>query len=199
MALDTYSNLKTSVVSWSKRSDSASFIDDFIAMTESEVWKRLRIRDMEATALATASSKDIALPAGFIEMRRLRALSGGEYYSVQYVAPNTLSNQNDSGIPSSYTITNQVNFDRATDHQFEMQYYRELTGLSSGNASNSVLSRLPNVYLYGCLWALWQWAMDEQKSEFYYGKFIREIDSANKADTSGRYSNPRMRTAGSTP
>jgi len=199
MALDTFGNLKTSIVSWSKRTDTLSLLADFILLAEAEMWKTLRIRDMETSSTDTASSKDLALPTNYIEMRRVRAISGGEYYDINFVTPNGLEDQNTSGIPRNYTITDQINFDRATTYDIETQFYAKLTALSDSNTSNAVLSRFPDIYLFGSLWALWRWAMDIEKSEYYYALFQNAIKGANKEDESGRYSNPRIAKKGSTP
>lgn len=199
MALDSYTNLKTALVNWSKRTDALSHADDFIDLCESEMWRTLRIKEMEATATATATSKDLELPTGYIEMRRLRVLSGSEYYDLDYVTPNGLENKNTSGIPKYFTVTSQINFDRATTNTIEMQYYRKLTSLSASNASNDVLANFPDIYLYGSLWALWKWGADEEKSEYYYRLFMTAINGANNQDKSGRYTNPRMKKKGSNP
>ena len=199
MALDTFGNLKTSIQKWSKRDDSLSLLDDFILLAENEMYKNLRVLELETTAIATATSKDLTLPTGYIEMRRLRAISGNEYYNVIYTTPNGLENQNTSGIPKVYTITSQINFDRATTNDIEMQYYKKEIALSDSNTTNEILTNYPDIYLYGSLWALWKWALDEVKSDYYYSMLQNAIKSANNKAKSGRYTNFRMKKKGSNP
>jgi len=80
-----------------------------------------------------------------------------------------------------------------------MQYYKKETALSDSNTTNDILTNYPDVYLYGSLWALWKWAMDDIKSAGYYTMFQNAIKGANNEANSGRYTNFRMKKKGSNP
>ena len=81
-----------------------------------------------------------------------------------------------------------------------MQYWQTVTDLDSTNTTNAILTRFPNIYLNGCLWALHAWAMNEQTAENYYQKMVREILDANKMDARGRIGpTPRMNYKGTNP
>jgi hypothetical protein len=209
MALDSYVNLKASIRTQSTRTDmSDDHIDDFIAMAEAEMYSNaeapLRFRSMESrqTASTSSSVRFLALPTGFLEMRRLKLnLSGGDC-DVKYMAPDQMDLQGTSGIPRFYSVTSQLEFDRVPDsvYTIEMQLYIKLTALSTSNASNAILADHPNVYLFGSLWALWLQAQEEEKAEFYYSKFIGAIKGVIAGDKKGKYgSAPRIRLEGSTP
>jgi hypothetical protein len=49
MALDTYSNLKTSIANYLNRSDLTSYLGDFITLTEARLNRELRVREMVNT------------------------------------------------------------------------------------------------------------------------------------------------------
>jgi hypothetical protein len=202
MSLTTYLGLKDAIESWSHRNDVASRLDDFIDLAESEMFRHLRIRDMETRTTATTSGRYLALPTGFLEMRRVRLISGAQYFELLYSTPEGMYISQDSGIPGVYTITSQLEFDRSPDSAYtiEYQYYAILTALSATNTTNAVLTRFPNIYLYGALWALYLWALQEDKAEYYYGKFRQAIQTANREDSKGRHGPaPAMRYGGSTP
>jgi hypothetical protein len=157
---------------------------------------------METRTTATTSGRYLALPTGFLEMRRVRLISGAQYFELLYSTPEGMYISQDSGIPGVYTITSQLEFDRSPDSAYtiEYQYYAILTALSATNTSNAVLTRFPNIYLYGALWALYLWALQEDKAEYYYGKFRQAIQTANREDSKGRHGPaPAMRYGGSTP
>tara|TARA_R110002126_G_scaffold101090_2_gene232962 strand:+ start:154 stop:333 length:180 start_codon:yes stop_codon:yes gene_type:complete len=52
MALDNYSNLKTSIANFLARDDLTTEIDDFIDLTEADFNRRLRVRAMETVDTA---------------------------------------------------------------------------------------------------------------------------------------------------
>lgn len=202
MSLSTYLGLKDAVESWSHRNDVASRLDDFIDIAESEMLKWLRVRDMETRSTATTNGRYLSLPTGFLEMRRLKMISGSQYYEVQQTTPEGMYITADSGIPKLFVVSSQLEFDRTPDSTYtvEMQYYAKPTALSSTSTSNAILTRFPSIYLFGCLWALYQWTLQEDKAEYYYGKFYAAIQSANREDKKGRHGPaPAMRYGGPTP
>lgn len=202
MALNNYDNLKSAILKWSTRNDAQEFIEDFLDLCEAEMYKTLRIRDMQARATATTSGRYLELPDSFIEMRRLRLDTGSRNVQLSAVVPESLRISSSSGIPTSYTVTSQLEFDKSADGSYtvEMQYYKSLDSLSDTATTNAVLTRFPDIYLFGCLWALNDWAMEPDVSNNYYQKFKNAINQANNMDKKGRIGpTPSMRTDGPTP
>lgn len=203
MSLDTYANLKTAIRDHAHRNDlSDNLIDDFIDMAESEMNQKLTIRDLETRATNTASTRFLALPTGFLKMRRLSIISGGVTYEVTFRSPESMPITSQSGRPRYFTVTSQLEFDRVPDASYtiEMSYWKTQTALSSSNTSNQILSRFPQVYLYGALAYLFDWARDEQRASYYKALFMDHIQNANKMDKKGRYgASPRVHVEGTTP
>ena len=202
MSLTTYLGLRDAIESWSHRNDVASRLDDFIDLAESEMLKWLRIRDMETRSTAVTSGRYLSLPADFLEMRRLRMISGAQYFELLQSTPEGMYITQDSGMPKLFTITSAIEFDRTPDSAYtvEMQYYGKPDALSSANTTNAILTRYPSIYLFGALWALYQWTLQEDKIEYFYSKFMAAVNSANREDKKGRHGPaPAMRYGGSTP
>ena len=104
--------------------------------------------------------------------------------------------------PTEYTITEQIEFNATPDstYGYELRYYKSLTGLSSSNTTNAVLTRFPKIYLFGGLAYLHKWAEDDAQATVYYNQFLAAIDQANRSDKKGRYpSGKSMKVEGSTP
>lgn len=208
MALNNYANFKTAVIDFHGSNDIANFVDDAISMAESSMYGNssypLRLRAMESrqTASADTTSRFLELPTDFLEMRRLKITTGDEHYEIEQRTPESMSSVTSSGRPKEFTVTTQLEFDRVPDSAYtlEMQLYKKLTALDSTNTTNSILTNHPNIYLFGCLWAINLRAAEEEKANFYWGRFIDEIKGANKQDRKGRYgAAPRMKIEGKTP
>lgn len=199
MPLDNFANLKASIVRRSKRDDiSDDDLNDYIKICETEFYNNvvapLRIREMEARATATAStsSRFLALPDLFLQMRRLKIndpFSGGNDADIRYKSPEQMPINNTSSRPYYFSVTTQLEFDVTPDQAYtvEMQYIKKLTALDDTNTTNDILTNYPNVYLFGSMWALFQDAREEDVAEYYYGKFIQSIQGANSASQAGRY------------
>lgn len=193
MALNNYANLKASVEVWSKREDVKDLIDDFITLCETEIYSNaiepLRIRAMNQleTSATSTSLRDQALPTGFLETRKIDLTVGDERYDIKYVTPTYQAIRSGTGTPGNYTITDQIEYDIIPDQAYVTNhaYYGKLTGLSSSNTTNAILTSYPNVYLYGCLMVLYQWAENTEEYTKYQNLFIEAISGANSQDAQG--------------
>jgi len=206
MSLDTYANLKLELQDWSHRDDLSLKLDTFIDMAETEIYvndkEPLEARDAETrvTIVTSTTSRFIALPAGFQSARKLRIqIENGESIPIHFRTPEQLNLISVEGIPRFFTVTDQIEFDRISDTVYtgEIQYYKEFTKLSSTNATNFVLDNWPNIYLHGCLWALFLFSEEFEVAGVHYAQFISAIKGANTLTNKGRYGpTPVMRVEG---
>jgi hypothetical protein len=212
MPLDNFSNLKASIKRRSKRNDiTDADLVDYIAQCEAEFYNNavapLRIRSMEARATATTSttSRFLALPDLFLQMRRLKLndpFSGGIDTDIRYKSPEQLPIKGITAIPVYFTLTTQLEFDSTPDQEYtvEMQYIKRLTPLDDTNTTNDILTNHPNIYLFGSLWALFSEVQEFDVANLYYTQFIQAIQGANAADKAGRYGpSPAVRQEGYLP
>jgi hypothetical protein len=203
MAISTYTELKTAIENWSKRSDILSVIDDFIDLAEADIWTVLRIRDMEGRSTATSSTtRFLSLPDDFLHMRKLKIITGGKGYELRQVTPESLRTIDSAGMPQEFTVTTQLEFDRITtgSYTMEMQFYNSLTPLSTAAPTNALLTRFPYIYLYGALFHFAQWAQNDILLAKYSALFQNAMDRANLVDRKGRHGPaPAMRAEASTP
>lgn len=209
MAIDSYDNLKSALIDWSHRNDlTPDRLDQFIDLAEEAMFASplmpLELRQIETKSELTAStsSRLLALPSDYLEMRRLKVnLSGGDC-DIQYLTPEQLPIAGTSGIPKFFTVTDQIEFDRTPDSAYtiEIQYYARPTALSDANTTNTVLTNHPKIYLHGALAHLYQWSMMVDQAEYHENKFQQAIRGANKLYKRGRYGPaPKIRIEGPTP
>lgn len=193
MPITSYAELKQGIIDYTKRSgnDILNKLDTFIDFAERDIWDALRVREMEARATASAStaSRFLELPDGFIKMRQLQITLDTGLYVVPWHPLNSMSIDDTAGIPTRFTVTSQIEFNRVPgdDYVIEMDYWRQLTGLSSGNASNDILASYPSLYLACCLRHAFQWTMQEDQSEYWAAQAKGLISRANRTSRQGRY------------
>jgi hypothetical protein len=204
MALDTFDNLKLEIIDWSHRNDIDLKVDTFINLAEVEMFsnstKRLKVRSGETltTATASTSSRFLALPSGFLEMRRLRIDADEGFLPLTYRTPEQLRSTDGPARPRFFTVTDQIEFNTVPDEAYtiEFQILAEFTPLSDSNQTNPVLTLEPNVYLFGALAQVFSWANDAENQLKYEGKFISAIRGANKKYNAGKYGqSPVMKLA----
>lgn len=208
MSLATYDDLKQSIISWSHRGDLDLLIDDFILLTEVEMFNNpiavLEVRGQELTSAGlTTTGRIIALPTDYQSARSIRLSISSNGSEIRYRAPEQMIRIDSTGLPRQFTIVGpNIEFDRDPDavYDVELKYFAKPVALSTSNQTNVVLTDNPNIYLYGSLKQLFVHATDEQEAAKYSAMFTAAIQGANKLSDAGRYGPaPQMRHEGSTP
>lgn len=161
MAISTYSELKSAVADWLNRSDLSAVIPSFISLAEAQFQRdeRLRTRDSVVRATATLDEQYEALPADYIEMVNFQVNGQEPFQRLQFLTLNQMDEYKRSftspGVPKYYTIVgNQIEMlpiPASPGYQGEMVYYAKIPPLSDTNTTNWLLTKHPDVYLYGTL------------------------------------------------
>ena len=95
-----------------------------------------------------------------------------------------------AGTPCFFTIRgDEVEFDRVPDKIYTVTftYFAGFQPLTDANQTNIVLTKYPNIYLFGCLRQVFLYAQDTQQASIYSNEALSAVQSANKAEKEGRY------------
>ncbi len=178
--MNTYSSLRTAVIRRVGRDDIAEQFDDMLSLVEPEIWKRLRVREMEHTQTLSGSSRRVNLPSDYVGLRRVVPVNSGNYYKeLRVVSPNALPLNDSPGIPSRCSITDKIDLDCALDGQLNFTYYRKPAALSATATTNDVLTAHPRVYFYGLCAEGYAHSDDSQQEAKYRVLYYTAIDDAN--------------------
>ena len=194
MALDTYSNLKTTIANYLNRSDLTAYLADFIQLTETRLNRELRVRELITTdtSITTVSgTQSYSLPTGFIEAtaiiyqsnpyRTLRFMSNADFY-------NKYNTSQTAGLPTYFTIVGTkvllgVTPDSAKTLQID--YYKKITALSDSNTSNDILTNYPDLYFYGALAESAPFLMQDERLNTWATLYKEALAQANEASRRG--------------
>lgn len=201
MAISSYSELQTAIGNWLHRKDLTDRIPEFIALAESELFRVLRVLEMEERVSDTTSttSRYLTLPTRFIEMRRVQ-LETSPVTPLQYIDPSAMYQfrEDSGGKPCYYSIIgSEVEFNRASDTAYtvEMSIYRRPENLSTSAPTNDVLTYHPDTYLYGALIAAEPFLVNDQRTTLWRQMYANAVSVANGSAEKGRYGNSlAMRT-----
>jgi hypothetical protein len=196
MALDTYDNLVKSIVSYSHRGDLGTKIDDFILLAETEMMSnpeeelKLNLGEKIATASTVTTTRYLALPEDFESSRKFSITFDDSIGGLEYRTPDQLVIRDNTGMPCFFTIrANEIEFDILPDAAYTvtMTYFVEFTKLSSANQTNIVLTKYPNIYLFGCLRQVFLYTQDTAQEQNHTSNFLVAIESANMKERTARY------------
>lgn len=167
MAINTYATLVSAATEWLARDQDATLIariPDFITLREAHFNRSLFVPQMEVRSTTTVDTSDtepefISLPSDFQTMRRIRLsgvvgkpslkfLSGTQIDEMRYGRDNV------TGQPTSYSVVGdelELFPTPNEDYVIEMVYRANIPALTSTNTTNWLLTKAPDLYLYGVL------------------------------------------------
>ena len=200
MALSNYSELQASVADWLNRTDLSAQIVDFITMVEAQVNSRLSTLEMEATtSLTLDGDSEAALPADYLKWRSVAA-SGAPTRPLTPVTPTAQDEMyphRQSGTPSTFAIYDgKVRVMPKTTNTITFEYYQKVPALSDSAPTNWLLTKNPNLYLYGALMHANVFLQNDQRATHFGSLYETEFLNIENSDARSKHSNPKMRFAG---
>lgn len=200
MTIASYSDLKTAVQNFYARSDTTftNRLDDFIDLAEDRIHygdqgrfpsQPLRVAGMETTGDLTISSQTVAVPSGFLGVRRLY-LNTDPKVDLDYLAPDRFwaaysVAASATGKPLYFTLegTNFV-FGPSPDATYtgKLAYWKKMDPLSDSATTNWLITNSPGTYLYACLLEAALWDKDYETAAIYAEGLAGRINSLNTQD-----------------
>lgn len=198
MTVETFSELSTEIAAWLDRDDLTDRIPTFIRMVEARLNRLLDDPNMEVAATVAASGPITTLPSDF---GSLVSISTSNADRLQLMGPVEFAglDRTLSGSPRYYTITGTgVSF--APDNSsaiISIVYRRNIPALTAANPTNWLLTRAPDVYLYGALMQAEGFETDDSRVsgwKAFYDEAVDELraDGAMRKWGAGPLS-PRIR------
>jgi len=153
--ITNYTELQQAVADWLNRSDLDTIIPSFITNGEARLNKRVRHREMESTAALTFDVNGEAdVPSDYLEWKLL-ALATTPAARPEFVYPDSrefLFRFRPFSVPQYFTVIgDKVKIQPAKDVGGTFYYFAQLPALSDTTATNWLLDRSPETYLYASL------------------------------------------------
>jgi hypothetical protein len=188
MALDgTYTGLKASVADWLARNDLTSQIPDFITIAEATIGRSLRVREMVQRATATIDDQYVDAPTDFEGPISLR-LTDGTKRALDWIDLAKLEDYQSfwdetTGVPARYTVLGtSLVFSPAPsgNHDYQLIYYASIPSLDGDNETNWLLTKHPDMYLWGALTAAAPFLEEDPRVATWGALFVKAVDDANR-------------------
>jgi hypothetical protein len=156
MAFENYSTLQTNIADWLNREDLTSQIPAFIRLFEARANRVLRTHDMIKRATAFTDNGYFSVPSDWHETVSLMLLTDRlrplEFVSI--AKSLELRAERRGGAPSHYTHIDGKFYlvPEPTDElELELIYRAKVEPLSGDTATNWLLDKSPDLYLFGAL------------------------------------------------
>lgn len=217
MTIATYAGLVTAITEWLARDNDATLVarvPDFITLAEAKFNRELRCVQQEKRSYAVVNLSNtepemLSLPSDFQTMRRVRVssvtgkprlefVSGAQADEYRYGRANT------TGQPQYFTIFgSELELIPTPDlaYTIEMVYRSYLSGLTSTNTTNWLLTFAPDLYLYGALLESAPYIKEDERLATWTAGFSFALNGLNKLSQDQLYNaGPlQLRVSGATP
>jgi len=190
--ITNYTELQQAVADWLNRSDLDTVIPAFIDNAEARLNRRVRHREMQSSGAVTIDANGEAdLPADYVEWKLL-VLDTTPKARPEYVEPDSrefLYRFRPYSVPQYFTILqSKIKVQPATATTGTLYYYAKLPALAD-NATNWLLDRSPETYLYAALVEGASYLRDEQSMSTYAEQLsgaLTELVEDSRASRLGR-------------
>ena len=191
--ITNYATLQSAIADYLNRADLTAQIQTFIQFCEADLNTRLRSREMIVNATATSDGQFVALPSDWLEAINMMIVGGQS--PLRYITPDEADT-----IIKAQTYTSTRFYSMTTgvielvppavdDITIDMVYYGKIPALSDAITTNWLLTKAPDVYLYGALTHAAPFLMDDQRmavfSQIYLARVQSLQDESQKALHSG--------------
>lgn len=179
----TYAGLKSAIAGWLNREDLGTRIDDFIDLAEARFNRELRVNAMIERATTMATDNYLTLPPDWLQHVAVEV--DGLRDAATYVAPEEMYDLTADGItgaPRYYTIVNnaiRLLPAPSSPTSVEITYYKAVPALSDAQTSNWLLSRSPDLYLFGALVAAEPYLMNDERVALWAAQSTAIIAAMN--------------------
>lgn len=169
--ITNYNELLAAGADWLNRADLVDQLPAFVTLTEAQFNRELRTRDMMTRAEATSANEFVELPTDWLEHYSLVLANSQSNFPLRYISEKE-SNEykavagGASGDVAGYTIIgNAIELVPApgADVDLKMVYYARIPSLSATIASNWLLAKSPDFYLYSTLLQAAPYLKDDQR------------------------------------
>jgi hypothetical protein len=187
----SYSQLKSDIEEFAARGDVGTKTEMFIRLAEAEIYRRVRVLEMETDVTLTFASDayEDDLPEGFMGFKRL-TLPDSPEGKTKYIGPDLFHSLR--GMAQSefarvlgearlmWTMESnkvKVNTPRGSPEPIELTgvYFKRFEPLSDLNATNALLTAHPDLFLYASLIQLWDWADELEPVAKYTARMDKAI------------------------
>ncbi len=179
-----YGELKQTIADYAHRADLSSQIPGFIRVATARLNRDLRVQEMVTELATTPTTNPWALPDDYLELRELTRDATNSVGRVQLSSVSNHQINKYAGATGSPTFYSIDGFEIETapgglDTEYALQYVAALPELVGDADTNAVLTRYPNLYIYGALIELYSWTQDQANQQRVTEMVVSEIAAAN--------------------
>ncbi|AUV61753.1 virion structural protein [Pseudomonas phage Bjorn] len=199
----TLDTLTATAVRWSDRQDiDPALVVDMVGNVTGRLNRMLRMPDMESAEIMQAFGGAITIPEDFIALRSIVGESD-EYgrNALQYIPTDVFTQylHNNQEAPNGVVYYTRLGRywrlypnDIPDGVAFRVNYYKNLPELNTIFPTNWLLTKYPQMFLYGLLEQIYMFTMDQDRAAYWKEKFEASAAELQAESDQAHYSGTRL-------
>ena len=191
-----FTSLQVAIASYARRNGDAEFaamVPTFIEMCESKLNMRLRVAEQETSSTLTPTDSVCTLPTDYLAWRSVKV--GDD--TLSHIAPEQTDAFDYAGTPKHFSIVgDDLVLWPTTSSDAVLGYYKKIPSLTISAATNWLLTKAPQAYIYGSLVESAPFIGEDARMPMWMQSYEQAIMDLIKADEKYRYFSPVMRVTG---
>lgn len=186
-----YNQLQSDIGNWLAKDSLTGVTPSFIRLAEARHRREMRITDMMRRQTAFGQdSQFLALPDGYLNMRRLMLISQSVKTQLTQVTPAAFQQRSQGGNPQTFTVHREIEFDAplSSGNNVEMVFYAAFPALSDTNLTNWLVINAYDAYLYGSLVAAEPYLRNDKRIAVWESGYVRAIKGLMESERLARVS-----------
>ena len=214
MTISTYAQLQSECLDTLNRTDLVATVSEYtpgaiegavqrgISKAERRIVRRLRTREFEtSTTISTVGAVEtITIPTDFIMAKSLVLQTNPAVVLAQKDMTQLVTDYpaTSTGQPNSFSAFGTSFYLRpipASAQDIKLFYFAAPTALSDSNTSNTLLTKYPDLLLYGALIELTAHVENDDRIQVWKGAFDEAIKDITNDNTTNRWSGAPLRSS----
>lgn len=194
--ITNYASLVAAFENYVARPDLTEFVPNFIQVTEAWLNRKLRTREMQATAGLLPVVGGYTLPADYLEWISVLwadPANPSRPLMLRYVEPDSPEFRHryrPNGSPQYFTVLSDGLQTRSMQTgNVTLSYYRAIPPLTEASPSNWLLTKAPELYLYGVIAESYRFQKDADRNKEWSAEadaFLAALMGQGDAQKTGR-------------
>lgn len=195
-----WGQIKATVAAYANRTDLAAMMPTFLELAEQRIYNGgaegevppLRLSNM----LTTVNPASLALPADFIEMKRVSAVMDGTYKKALDFKPLEVmaSQETASGQPTYYSLQNTTLVYAPTfSFPVEIIYYARFPALVADADTNWLTNNASTAYISAMLIEVGYYLRDNDLAQRELARFASSVNAMQAQDDGNKHSGAQLR------
>jgi len=188
MALNTFTTIKDATLRWLNRegfTELEADIEDLMAIGQRTIWRTANLNAMLEVTTLLVDERIEAAPTDLLRVKSITLQNGSQNDDLKSAPLRQVYLARNVSTPRFFSVVDEnIHFGPVPDQEYTLDvfYYKELTNISTINATNWVSDNYPELIMWATMYEALLFMKDDQRAAVYFARMTKLIDEIEKSE-----------------